>query len=92
MATLHSGAPNYDKTREVLLEAYQTYDIDHTLSGVELLESTKDRAEVAFVLTTRKIRGPSFRDNRVTGVFILRKEDGLWKLYDQKVDDIKYLE
>ncbi len=80
MATLHSDAPNYDQTRDVLLEAYRNYDLQHTVTGVELLKSSKNRAEVAFVLTTRKIRGPSFRDNRITGVFKLRKEDGRWKV------------
>jgi hypothetical protein len=92
MATLHSDAPNYDQTRDVLSDMYRNYDIQHTISEVELLKSTKTRAEVSFVLTTKKVRGPSFRDNRVTGVFILKKEDGRWKLYDQKVDDIEYLE
>jgi ketosteroid isomerase-like protein len=92
MATLHSDAPNYDKTRDVLSDMYRNYDIQHTITGVELLESTKNRAEVSFVLTTKKVRGPEFRDNRVTGVFILKKEDGRWKLYDQKTDDIEYLE
>lgn len=92
MATLHSNAPNYDQTRDVLADMYQNYDIQHSITGVELLKSTKNRAEVSFVLTTKKIRGPDFRDNRVTGVFILKKEDGRWKLYDQEVDDIEYLE
>ncbi len=92
MATLHSDAPNYDQTRDVLSDMYQNYDIQHSITGVELLKTTKNRAEVSFVLTTKKVRGPSFRDNRVTGVFILKKEDGRWKLYDQKVDDIEYLE
>ena len=92
MATLHSDAPNYDETRNILADMYRNYDIEHTITGVDLLKSSKDRAEVSFVLTTRKLQGPSFRDNQVTGVFILRKEDGRWKLYDQKVDDIEYLE
>jgi hypothetical protein len=92
MATLHSQAPNYDQTRSTLQEIYRDYDLHHTLAGVELIESSRTRAEISFTLTTRRISGPSFRDNRVTGVFILRKEDGRWKLLDQRVDEIDYLD
>jgi ketosteroid isomerase-like protein len=92
MATLHSGAPNYDITRQTLIDMYRSYDLQHTVTDVELLKVSGDRAEVSFTLTTRKVRGPAFRDNRVVGVFIMRKEDGRWKLYDQRVDDIEYLE
>jgi len=92
MATIYSRAPGRDDMRDMLEEMYRTYDIKHTLAGVELLEASRTRAEVSFTLTTRRIRGPSFRDNRITGVFLLRKEDGLWKLYDQEVENVEYLE
>ena len=92
MATIHSQAPGRDEMRKTLEEMYRTYDTQHTLAGVDLLKSSGTRAEVSFTLTTRKIWGPAFRDNRIVGVFILRKEDGRWKLFDQKIDDIEYLE
>ena len=78
--------------RSMLEDVYRNYDMEYTLAGVKLLKSSGTRAEVSFTLTTRKIWGPAFRDNVVVGVFILRKEDGRWKLYDQRVDDIEYLE
>ena len=71
---------------------YASYDLDTRVSGVELLKTSGDEARVSFVLVTRKVRGPAFRDNRIEGVFILRKEGGAWKLYDQEIDEIEYLE
>jgi hypothetical protein len=93
MATMHSRYHNSDQMRNTLEDMYQKYDLKTTLSDVEIIEVSGNRAEVSFVLTTRKIRGPAFRDNRIRGIFILRKEDGEWKLYDQKVDqdDVEYL-
>jgi hypothetical protein len=70
---------------------YQTYDLWHTISGLEVTKLTNKEARVSFMLTTERIRGPAFRDNVVTGVFILRKDNGEWKLYDQTVDDVEYL-
>jgi len=75
-----------------LRDVYRNFDLQHTITGVELLKSSSDRAEASFILTTRRVRGPSFRDNRTTGVFILRKEEGRWKLYDQRIEDVEYLE
>ena len=49
-------------------------------------------ATIFFVLTTKKINGPTFRDNRVTGTMYLRKVDGAWKIYDQKISNVEYLD
>ncbi len=55
------------------------------------LSNKKNEVVVAFILTTRKIRGPSFRDNKIDGEMILKKEEGYWKIYDQDVHNVKYL-
>jgi tetratricopeptide (TPR) repeat protein len=91
MATLHSDAPNYSATRRTLKEMYETFDLRATMKGVKVIEVKDDTARVAFVLTTRKLRGPAFQDNRVEGEFILKKEKGRWKLLNQKIDNVEYL-
>jgi hypothetical protein len=63
-----------------------------TISGVEIVHYTTAEARVSFVLETRKRSGPEFRDNRITGTFILRPENGRWKLYDQIVNEIIYFQ
>jgi ketosteroid isomerase-like protein len=93
MATIHPKSPGYDETKKMLGEMYQQFELKHTVTGVELLKVSGDRAEVSFTLTTRKVRGPAFRDNRIVGVFNLRQDDdGRWKLWGLDVDDIVYLE
>jgi hypothetical protein len=56
------------------------------------VEQSDTQATVAFVLTTRKINGPAFRNNRVTGTMYLRKVGSAWKIYDQKVSNVEYLD
>ena len=94
MATIHSKSPNYSATKEGIKAAFSDeYTLSYRLSDVFVVEQRKNRAVVHFVLTTRLTRGPSgFRDNRVTGEMKLRTEDGAWKIYDQEVIEIEYLD
>jgi hypothetical protein len=91
MATIHPDSPGYDQTEQTLPVAFGQFDLSYRITGVQVLEQDSREAVVAFVLTTRKIRGPEFRDNVVTGQFILRKHDGVWKIYDQEIENIEYL-
>ena len=91
MATIHSKSPSYQTTKEMTEQAFGMFDLSYRVSGLKITELTRNEAVVAFSLTTQKIRGPSFRDNRITGDMILRKEDGRWKIYNQVVHDVKYL-
>jgi hypothetical protein len=91
MATIHSKSPVYQSTQEMTKRAFDLFDLSYQVSGLKITKQTKNETVVAFTLTTRKIRGPGFRDNRISGDMILRKEDGRWKIYSQVVHDVKYL-
>jgi ketosteroid isomerase-like protein len=91
MATVHSKFPGRAETRDTLERMYATYDLKATVKGVEVIAMSKNEAKVSFVLITKKVRGPAFRDNRITGTFILRKEGDEWKLVNQGIDTIEYL-
>jgi hypothetical protein len=92
MASLHSQSQNYEGTRERLEILYQDYDLTAIISEIELFRYTTAEARVHFTLETRKREGPDFRENRISGTFILRPEDGQWKLYDQVVSRFEYLD
>jgi hypothetical protein len=72
-------------------EAFSLFDLSHKISGVKVLKQANKEVVVGFTRTTRKIRGPRFRDNVISGEMTLRKEHGDWKIFDQVVHDIKYL-
>ena len=91
MATIHSKSPSYEATKKMTQEAFSLFDLSYKVSGLKIIKQTKKEVVVAFTLTTRKTRGPDFRDNRINGEMILRQEEGKWKIYNQVVHDVKYL-
>jgi tetratricopeptide (TPR) repeat protein len=91
MSTIHTKSPSYQTTKNLTEEAFSLFDLSYKVSGLKIIKQTKKEVVVAFTLTTRKIRGPNFRDNRVNGEMILRQEDGKWKIYNQVVHDVNYL-
>ena len=92
MATIHPDSPAYATTEKMLGQVFETYDLSYRVSGINIVEENSREVQLSFVLVTRKINGPAFRDNQVSGVMILRKDGDAWKIYDQKVENIQYLD
>lgn len=91
MNTIHSDSPLYNQTERLLKDAFSEFDLSYYVSNLEIEKQSRSEAEIHFFLTTRKIRGPAFRDNVVEGIFIMRPEDGVWKIYDQEVINVQYI-
>jgi tetratricopeptide (TPR) repeat protein len=91
MATIHTKSPLYRQTEDALKEAFSTYNLSYSVAALRVEKQSSSEAEVHFVLTTKKISGPDFRDNSIEGVFIMRPEDGVWKIYQQEIIDVTYL-
>lgn len=92
MATIHPDSPSYSITANSIGEAFSTHDLSYRLSNVEILSQDSRKAVVTFTLTTTRLRGPAFRDNRITGEMTMRLHEGQWKIYSQKVDEVEYLD
>ncbi len=91
MATIHPQSPVYAETQAIIEMGFDLYELRYEVSGLEVLSQTATEARVAFVLVTTKISGPDFQDNEVTGVMILRLDGGQWKIYNQVIENIRYL-
>lgn len=94
MLTIHSRSPVYNATKRGVEQAFSDkYTLSYRISDVYIIEQSSTKAIVHFVLTTRLISGSiDFRDNRVTGEMELRTEDGIWKIYNQEVISVDYLD
>lgn len=92
MSTIHSRSPGYQVTKNSIEDIFADYDLSYRVSNLRVLEQDNNSAEIYFVLTTKRINGPAFRDNRVYGEMTLRKEDGRWKIYNQEINNIEYLD
>ncbi len=91
MRTIHPSSPGYSQTESALNEMVDLFDLTASWDRAQIQEINSREALVSFVLTTRKISGPAFRDNTIEGVMTLRPDSGQWKIYNQRVDDIQYL-
>ena len=58
---------------------------------VKLVRSSQALIFNNYVQVIKKIKGPSFRDKRVEGVYTLHKTDGQWKIYDTEITKMNYL-
>ena len=91
MATIHPDSTAYATTETGLRDAFELFDLSYTLLELTVIEQSSSEATVAFVLRTEKVSGPAFRDNVITGRWILRKDDGVWKILGQEIEDVQYL-
>ena len=92
MATIHPDSPAYKTTEETLDTIFDNYDLSYRVSNVSVIEENNREVKLSFSLVTRKMRGPEFRDNQVDGIIILRKDGDVWKIYNQTVDNVNYLD
>lgn len=93
MATIHPDSPLYATTEIGIEQIFDQYDLVFKLIEREVIEVNGDTARAHFVLETIDPSGsPSFNDNRVTGVFLMRLDNGVWKIENQEILDVEYLE
>jgi hypothetical protein len=90
MATVHPGSPLYDRTEDTLKEMFATFDLNFEFYDLTVTSLKPNEAKIHFSLLTRKRAGPDFRNNIVIGTMTLRPDDGVWKIYNQTVEDVQY--
>jgi hypothetical protein len=90
MATIHPRSLAYRETEETLPQLFAAYDLEFYFSNLQVTKLTKSEARVHFMLSARRISGPPFRNNVVSGTMILRLDKGVWKIWNQDVDDVQY--
>ncbi|GAB3799372.1 hypothetical protein [Virgibacillus kimchii] len=91
METLHSESPGYAETEQIL-EDMSVYTLDIDISDMEVEEKSEEEARVFYTQTNIKLDGPVYENNELTGVHILRPEDGEWKIYDTELVDYVVLD
>jgi hypothetical protein len=92
MSTIHSESPVRDATKALIEKIKDVYDLRYSVTDLKPEIPSADEAWVTFTQITERTAGPQFRNNRVKGVHIFKKEGGHWKFYDSKVIDAEYLQ
>jgi predicted small lipoprotein YifL len=92
MATIDENSPGYQSTKDLIKVIFEQYDLKYELSDLKVIEKNKNEAKVSFTQVTRKVSGPEFRDNKITGVHTLRLSRGKWKIFNSVVKTTDYLD
>jgi hypothetical protein len=91
MSTIDPSAPMRGQTEVIVKKLFSTYDLSYDLESIEVISEDSTQAVVRVSQTTKKVKGPDFRDNRIVTTNKLRKSGDQWKIFDSKVEKIEYL-
>jgi ketosteroid isomerase-like protein len=91
MACIDPSSPLYSSTRTQMTATFEQYDFRVEVTDLGVLDVSAPVAHVQAVLTTTKISGPAYKDNRLTVVFELHEVGGAWKIYGENVTNTEYL-
>ena len=81
LKTIHKDCPQMRSTVEGMEYVFKNFDMVYNLEQADVLDVSGDEAKVYYVQTTRSIRGQGFQPNRSSGIHILKKENGEWKIF-----------
>lgn len=91
MATIHPGSPDYAKTSAAVAEIAKM-QVEFKLEKVEVASANDREARVDYVQLTRRTgHAFAFRDNRITGTHLLRRDGDAWKIYTTRIRKLEYL-
>ncbi len=92
LQTMHEESPGYDEEaiRIELEGLFEHYDLEYDLEIMDV-RIKNGEAEVNFQQITRALDNEDFDDNKVTGIHILRQQNGEWRMYDTQIEETELL-
>jgi hypothetical protein len=87
--TYHERARSCKARGSEMQECFRVYDMKYSLEQAKVLDKSEDEAKVWFVQVNRTVSGPDNNDKKITGVHVMKKSHGKWKIYDTEVKRIQ---
>lgn len=81
LKTIHKDCPQRSSTIQGMDYVFANYDMVFDLEKIEVIEFSREDAKVYYIQTTRAIRGQGYPPSRATGIHIMKKENGKWKIF-----------
>ena len=91
MKTVHSKSPGFEATKQFSSQVFPVYDIKYELLSFKYIGLEGDYALARVKQKTSKVTGPEFKDNIIDSIVILKRENGLWKLWSQASLTVEYI-
>ena len=92
MRTIHSGSPLFQQTRQQVSQIFgKGLGLKYQLVSLKYLATDGDYALARVRQRTTKTPADSFKNNEIDMIIAFRKEDDTWKIWNQAILEIKYL-
>lgn len=88
MSTIHPESPSYALTESMAKLIFDRYDLKYEVENIKILEENDKEAKVQFTQVTTKIKGPEFKNNRASGIHLLKMDGESWKIYSTEMTKI----
>ena len=89
--TYHERARSCKARGSEMQECFRVYDMKYVLEQAKVLDKSDDEARVWFIQVNETVSGPDSNDKKITGVHVLKKSYGKWKIYDTEIKQIQEL-
>jgi len=91
MDAIDPTSPAFASTETMTSQMFQLYDLKFEIVSAKVIDKKADEARVRVVQTTRKIKGPAFKDNETTAIQVLKNVNGQWKISGTIMESTKEL-
>ena len=81
LKTIHKDCPQLRSTIQGMDYVFANFDMVFDLEKIEVIELSGEDAKVYYMQTTRAIRGQGYPPTRATGIHLMKKENGKWKIF-----------
>jgi len=88
MSTIHPDSLSYALTESMAKLIFDRYDLKYEVENIKILEENDNEAKVQFTQVTTKIKGPEFKNNRASGIHLLKMDGESWKIYSTEMTKI----
>lgn len=91
LSTFHPDSPTFEITEDLVEQIFNLYDLNSKIEKLEVVKEDNQEAIVNFTQLTTKLNGPEFKNNRVIGKHILKKDGDSWKIYSTQIFNTEFL-
>ncbi len=91
LSTFHPDSPTFEITEDLVEQIFNLYDLNYKIEKLEVVKKDNQEAIANFTQLTIKLNGPEFKNNRVKGKHILKKDGDSWKIYSTQIFSTEFL-
>ena len=91
LSTIHPDSPSFESTENLVKKIFDIYDLNYKIEKLSIISEDDEEAIAEFTQLTTKLRGPKFKNNRMKGRHIIKKNGDSWKIYSTQILNTEYL-